>query len=223
MIRAVVFDLDDTLYLEREFAMSGYAACEEWMRGRGLSSGLAAAAAREFDARRYDRIFDRVLPALGVDPRPELIQDLIAQYRSHRPSIRLTDDAAATLPSLAKRYRLALLSDGPAITQRRKVEALQLDRWLDPIVLTDDHGGRDAWKPNVKCFRVIEEATGLSGSDLAYVADNPAKDFAGPKALGWHRIRIRRPLAIHRDVPVRPEDEVTTEISSLAELAAYLQ
>lgn len=217
MIRAVVFDLDDTLYLERDFALSGYAACEQWMRRQGMPAGLAALAASEFEAARYDRIFDRVLPALGIEPRQEIIQALIREYRSHEPAISLTPDAAAVLPKLAARYHLALLSDGPAVTQRRKVEALGVAQWLDPIVLTDDHG-REAWKPNVRCFRIIEEATGLAGDELAYVADNPAKDFAGPMKLGWHRIRIRRPEAIHRDVPTRAGDEVTVEIRSLDEL-----
>jgi putative hydrolase of the HAD superfamily len=54
-----------------------------------------------------------------------------------------------------------------------------------------------------------------------YVADNPIKDFAGPRRLGWRTVRIRRPGGLHADLP--SGDDVEQEIASLDELSERLE
>ena len=56
MASVIVFDLDDTLYLERDFVRSGFAAVDRWVSDRFAISGLlrqSLGALRGWPARRY--------------------------------------------------------------------------------------------------------------------------------------------------------------------------
>jgi putative hydrolase of the HAD superfamily len=52
------------------------------------------------------------------------------------------------------------------------------------------------------------------------VADNPAKDFAGPRSRGWRTVRVRREGSLH--AAVASGDDVDAEINGLAELDGAL-
>ena len=81
---AVVFDLDDTLFPEREFVRSGFAAVGAWMqRDRGVV-GFGAAAWRRFEAGERKRAFDEALAELEVASEPGLVEKLVSIYREHR-------------------------------------------------------------------------------------------------------------------------------------------
>ena len=80
--------------------------------------------------------------------------------------------------------------------------------------------GPGAGKPSPAGFRRIEAASGVDGAACVYVADNPAKDFAGPRALGWKTVRVRRPGGLHVDAP--SGDDVDAEIGTLDALDPLL-
>lgn len=214
-IRCVVFDIDDTLYLERDYVRSGFDAVDAVVRQRCGVDGFSGTAWSLFERGERGDIFDRALAALGVVAEAGLVAALVDAYRAHAPSIRLLDDARVCIERLHGRATLAGLTDGPPASQRAKIRALGLEAWLFPIVVTAELGP-GLGKPHPVGFRYIEEATGARGASCLYVADNPAKDFAGPRALGWRTVRIRRPGGLHVDQPSR--DDVDEEITTLAEL-----
>src|SRR5262249_46259773 len=112
-------------------------------------------------------------------------------------------DAAAALTALAADpwSELALLSDGLATTQRNKIEALGLARWIRRIVLTDEMAPhRGYWKPHPEAFRQLQ-ADARCPATCVYVADNPRKDFDAPVRLGWHSVRLRRPGGLWEHEP----------------------
>jgi putative hydrolase of the HAD superfamily len=216
----VVFDIDDTLFLERDYVASGFEAVGRLVARRLGIPDFAARARRAVAQGAGRRVFDAALAAAGQDPDPLLVQRLVEAYRRHRPAIALLPDARRCLARLAPRVRLAAVSDGPLAAQRAKVRALGLARWLDPIVLTGALG-RSRAKPSPEPFRVVERRTGVRGAALVYVADNPVKDFLGPKVLGWRTVRVRRPEGLHRDAPSGPD--VDLEISGLDDLEDALR
>jgi putative hydrolase of the HAD superfamily len=213
--RCIVFDVDDTLYLERDYARSGFAAVGALVRTRWSVPDFGDRAWRLFEAGSRGDIFDRALAECGVAGGSDVVADLVACYRAHRPEIRLHDDALACLDRLAGRVRLAGLTDGPAESQRAKVAALELPRWLSPIVITAELG-TGLGKPDPAGFRLIEEATGIGGAECLYVGDNPLKDFVAPRRLGWQTVRIRRPGGLHASRP--SGDDVDREIDTLDQL-----
>jgi len=216
MIVTVVFDIDDTLYLEREYVRSGFNAADRWLSANRGIEGLFERAWRAFAAGARGRIFDDVVAELGIGDE-SLVAELVEVYRSHRPAITLLPDARECLEMLVGRTGLACVSDGPAPSQGAKASALGLDRWLDPIVLTDELGPGFG-KPHKRGFEIVERTAPVGV--CVYVADNPHKDFAGPKELGWRTLRIRRPGGLHFEA--ESGSDVDGERPDLAGLAEEL-
>ena len=62
--------------------------------------------------------------------------------------------------------------------------------------------------------------SGAAGADCTYVADNPGKDFAGPRSRGWRTVRVRRRLSLHEAIASGPD--VDLELADLSDLATML-
>src|SRR5258706_10112675 len=179
--------------------------------------GIAAEAGALRCAGITKRLFDRALANLGIAPRPALVAALVAYYRSHRPDIRVAADAEDFLRA-DHGFAFALVTDGDQISQRRKIEALGLDRFgIDPVICTDDWG-RDYWKPHPRAFEAVAASRPNDHWAFLYVADNPAKDFVAPRALGWRTVQIDRPGAIHARTPPTPDHRADLLIYTFAEL-----
>jgi putative hydrolase of the HAD superfamily len=192
--RGVVFDLDDTLYLERDYVRSGFNHVARLV-ARSPTDSCAIADwlwSRFEDGVRGDT-FDRLLAS-----RPELatrltVAELIDAYRNHRPSISLLPGAVQLVDGLRRNgTHLGILSDGPLSSQSAKVNALRLQQWFDPILLTDSRQP-EFRKPETGGFEWIAATWDIPHEELAYLADNPSKDFVGPRRLGWRTVRIRVP------------------------------
>jgi putative hydrolase of the HAD superfamily len=220
-IHTIVFDLDDTLYLERDFVLSGFAAVDRWLqRERGVR-GFAGRAGRRFAEGERGRIFDAVLGELGLDAASAEVDRLVAVYREHEPEIALLPDAAEALAWAGTSFQLALITDGYAAVQRRKIRALALEACIPCRVVTDDWG-REFWKPSPAPYRrVMEHFPGLP-EGYVYVGDNPRKDFLAPRALGWRTVRVRRPGGEHAGYSATAEENAEREIASLRELETFL-
>ena len=224
-IRAAVFDLDDTLYPEREYVRSGY---------RFVASRLAASRPgdrgaaeylhwlwQRFLAGRAERAFDALSEHFELGLSPEEIGDLVTAFRGHSPRIRPWRDMADLVERLQEDLRLGLLSDGYLPTQRLKLDALGLAGFFEVAVFTEELG-RECWKPSPAGFEMAAERLGAPHERCAYVADNPAKDFIAPNALGWRTIQLRRAAQVHADTPAPEGGEPHYVAHSAADVRAAL-
>jgi len=217
MTTTIVFDLDDTLYRERDYVRSGIRAVDIWVQWRLGVPGFGTTAIRLWNEGRRTKLFDATLAELGVTVDPATIAAMVAVYRDHVPRIRLASDARAFLTH-DHGFGLALITDGPGIAQRRKVAALDLSSYaFDPIVYTDDWGAA-FWKPHRRAFEAVEAAYRGRSERFVYVADNPAKDFLAPRALGWATVQIDRADAVHSRIPPSPQHRAAVHIRSLHDL-----
>lgn len=197
----VVFDIDDTLYLERDYVCSGFHAVGAWaQRWLGIDD-FEAACQGEFESGRRATIFNQALAVFGIDATAELISGLVELYRTHEPCIRLAPDASQMLAEIRGRYPAAIVSDGPLASQSRKADALGLREIASPIILTEVFG-QQFRKPHTRAFEAV--AAHVRARRYVYVADNPAKDFIAPHRLGWTTIRVRRPEGLHYSVESSP-------------------
>ncbi|WP_159108077.1 HAD family hydrolase [Novosphingobium sp. MBES04] len=194
--RVLVLDLDDTLYLERDFAFSGFAALEPLVFQRTGQKGFARACRTLFEAGLRGTIFNQALAELDAAGEEELIRELVGAYRAHDPQIALAADAARFL-ARAPCASSALISDGPAGMQRSKVRALGLEERLGRIVLTGELGP-GCGKPHPLGYALVEEWSQRPPEAHVYIADNAAKDFLEPRRRGWTTIQILRPERVHR-------------------------
>lgn len=162
----IAFDLDDTIFPEIDYVRSAY---REIARRYGVHMLPAMTAAP--DARAA---FD----STGIP-----IDELLAIYRDHHPLISLPWRSLWTLSALAVAgHTLALVTDGRAGTQGRKISALGLSRFIGPEN-TYISGVTGHPKVDGHAFRSLMAR--YPGQRYMYVGDNPAKDFAAPRSAGW--------------------------------------
>jgi putative hydrolase of the HAD superfamily len=198
-VKLVVFDVDDTLYLERDYVRSGFMSVADLLSQEfGIWDFQEEAWAAFLRGQRGD-IFDTALRTLTGEASRSLVELCVDVYRTHRPDIALLSDASSFLTWCRPRFGTAVVTDGPRSSQRAKVLALGLESRIDRIVVTDEMGAGWA-KPSVKSFKLLEQEFGYSGSECVYMGDNPVKDFVGPVELGWSTVRVRRRNGIHEDV-----------------------
>lgn len=214
-VDAVVLDIDDTLYLERDYVRSGFNAVGAWAKNQFGLEDFAARAWAAFEAGNRGHIFDDVLTSYGRQYPRSVVDEMIDRYRIHDPVIDLAPDVQVALDSWNGVLALAAITDGPLASQKAKSRALALDTWIQHIIFTAELGAGKG-KPHRAAFELVQNRSGAEGSRCVYIADNPAKDFIAPKNLGWRTIRIRRPLGLHAEVPSGPD--VDCEITSFDQL-----
>ncbi len=181
-IRNWIFDLDDTLYAEREY----------------VRSALNFVGAEV--ERRYDKTeFLALLLTLSQQRHPNPISQAWTQFalpeaerpsmivamRAHTPLITLSDSARAVLMLLRRQARpYAIVTDGRSLTQRAKIAALGCDDAA--FVSISEEVGLSKLDP----ARFAAVADALPPGLCCYVGDNPEKDFFAPKLLGWKTVML---------------------------------
>jgi putative hydrolase of the HAD superfamily len=220
-IRAILFDLDDTLYFERDYVRSGFSAVAEELANRGVGKPEEVCQLLEqtFYGEGRERVLDKLADRLAF-PR-EWVPQLVQCYRSHAPRLTLPDDVRQMLGRLRRaQYRLGCITDGWKEVQRAKIKALGIAPLLDAVVITDDYG-RDKWKPSPFPFVTCCQALEVRPEEAVYVGDNPERDMCGARAAGITSVRVRHPDGYFCGAncgPNVPDYEITT----LAELEPLL-
>jgi putative hydrolase of the HAD superfamily len=221
MIKIIVFDVDDTLFPEREFVRSGFQAVGEWILNKYAVPGFFEVAWKFFAQGNRGKIFNLVLAEIGIEDDPQIIQELIQIYRKHKPQISLYSDARWAIDYFKGHKKLGAITDGYLTTQRNKVEALRIANSFDTIIYSDEYG-RENWKPSPVPYLKVMELTGFQGSECVYVGDNPHKDFVTAKKLSWRTVQIDRQNGEYSKTPAAPGYEADRTILSLTELETML-
>lgn len=181
-IKGVIFDLDDTLYSEKEYVKSGYKAVSDYL-GVGYEDQLW----KYFEEGKP--AIDELLKVIGREREKEKV---LAVYRSNTPNIHLYDGVINLLQDLrSKGLKVGIITDGRPEGQRNKLEALRLKELVDDIIITDELGGTQFRKPCDIAFRIIQTRWKLPATQIIYVGDNPAKDFQAPQQLGMKTVWFR--------------------------------
>lgn len=174
-LKGVIFDLDDTLYSEKEYVRSGFQAVSDYLGG-GYDKSLWASFIKGEPA------IDALAEKLNRQNEKEV---WLSIYRNHKPDIRLRDGAFDMMKQLKEKgFKLGIITDGRSEGQRNKIRALGIANLFDDIIITDELGGVQFRKPCDIAFRILQNKWRLPASQIAYVGDNPVKDFQGPQQLG---------------------------------------
>ncbi len=182
-------DLDDTLYLERDYVLSGFRAVADHLAAQFAQEPEPLFKAMEeiLDREGRGRIFDRVLDQFGISTDQQPVADLVDLYRGHRPRIACFPGVDTLLAHLRTRLALAVVTDGLPAVQRAKVAALGLEAQVDVISYC---WAVDAPKPEIGGYVAALDALGASAQGCAVVGDNPAHDGVAARQLGVPFIRV---------------------------------
>ena len=201
MIKAVLFDLDDTLFDHRGCARDALAAVQQsHERLREMPFATLEHAHAGFleelhaevmlgrlplETARVER-FRRLLEAAGTPPEPGMAAAAAAIYRdTYRAARRGMSGAAALLAAIAARARIAVVSNNLLEEQQDKLRTCGLDRFVDVLVVSEEAG---VSKPNPVIFRITLDRLNVSSDEAVMVGDSWNADVAGARAVGIRAI-----------------------------------
>ncbi|MEO8481945.1 MAG: HAD family hydrolase [Acidobacteriota bacterium] len=187
--RAVVFDLDDTLYPYRRFRVSGFLAVARHLEvTRGLDSRLGfAALVGATHSRRRGQELQACIEQHDLPPTD--LPELLDVFRHHEPSLRLARSTTRVLARLRiDGWRVGVVTNGQPTIQARKIQALGLDAHVDAIVFAMACG-RGAGKPEPEPFAAIAAQLDVPPSQTVFVGDDERCDIEGSRAAGMIAVR----------------------------------
>ncbi|KPH75933.1 HAD family hydrolase [Oceanobacillus caeni] len=219
MIKAVIFDLDDTLVPEEQYVKSGYYHIARILEKKLNYSkeNLYNLLIRLFKS-SPQKVFNRLYETLGISYKEADILNLVEEYRNHYPSINYFEDVIDCIEDLKKNnIKLGIITDGYRNSQYQKIRAIKANEQFHHIIVTDDLG-REYWKPHPKPFEMMKEKLNVRFNEMVYIGDNPEKDFYIKSTYPIKTIRIFRDNGVHKNKPYFNSTKEDYKINNLTEL-----
>jgi putative hydrolase of the HAD superfamily len=211
-VRAVLFDLDDTL-LDRRATVDHYLA--QFTKRRGFSPDVAASYLERFHS----------LDGAGYTPRRIVFDALGAEFAGAGDADELIADweanawnrcvyVAGAVELLqwcrSAGLRTAIVTNGRARFQRPKIDRLGVAEHVDVTVVSGEEGMH---KPDPELFRRAAERLAVAPNECLFVGDNAQNDVAGAIAAGMHAVWFERYLPWPEEI-ARPTHSIA-ELRSL--------
>lgn len=187
--RAVVFDLDDTLYPYRRFKLSGFLAVARHLSARaGLDVRLGFAALASA-ARGRDRGHELQACLAQHDLPADWLPELVDVLRYHEPSLKLPLSSRRTLRALREDgWRVGVLTNGLRSLQAAKVAALGLAPLVDVVGYATAIGSGQG-KPDPEVFAWMARTLAVPAARVVFVGDDEHCDVRGAAAAGMVPVR----------------------------------
>ena len=191
--KSVFFDADDTLF---DYPRAERAAMRACLGAFGIRIGLPVFVAsyrrhnlalwQAFERGETDQAALRVerfrrvaaefaLPDLPLDRMSTFYLDAL----SRQP--HLYSGALTTVRTLAKKYPLALVTNGIASVQRRRFGASPITRYFRSVIISEELG---IAKPDPRIFDPALREVGVEAADVLYVGDSVTSDMAAARNAG---------------------------------------
>jgi len=221
MIKAILFDLDNTLADFLAFKTVSSRAAIHAMVDAGLDMDKVVAYRELFAMYKEvgiedQRIFNKFLDRHAQKPYNKLLAAGIIAYRKVKAGHLTTYvGVERTLLKLKEQgITLGVVSDAPQIQPWLRIEELGLREYFDVVVGFDD---TKVHKPHEMPFRIAIERLGLKPEEVLFLGDNPARDIKGAQAIGMK-------TALAKYGQVFPDDGVKAdyEIKKFDELLGIL-
>ena len=226
MLKAILFDMDDTLFDHRHSMLTGLRALQskydcfgrltlgefEKEHNRlmnevhldGILEGLMTL--DEGRALRFRRAFE----LYGVNANEELSYEAAMTYREYYVSAnRLVPGADKLLRKLKKDYKIGIVTNNMIDEQVRKLKANNIEHLVDVMVTSEE---LKITKPNPLIFEEVLKRLGSTPDETLMIGDSWDSDIVGASNLGMKCIWVN----VYDEVC--PDSELATEIKSLEEV-----
>lgn len=198
MMKAVVFDVDDTLY---DLSAPFKEAFAEVFPGEKIDVEGAFLASRRYSDSVYGKSlsgeismeemyiyrFENAFRDYGIIIDAQKALEFQAVYEQRQQKIRMTEQMTGLLEKLKEKVVLGIITNGPAQHQWDKVNALGVEKWIpkEHIFISGELG---VAKPDREIFDVAAKRLGAAGKELCYVGDSYENDMTGAEAAGWETV-----------------------------------
>lgn len=167
--------------------------------------------------------FERTLLALGLEPAEAAAsaREMAARHMDTLArAVVCPPDRVALLAALAKRHRLALLSNfDSGATARRVLDEAGLSPLLEVVVISEEEGLR---KPSRELFDRTCARLALAPSECLYVGDTLVEDIEGSTAAGLSAVWIRS-ASVRAGQAEDPESPALGTLEDVRELPVWLE
>lgn len=220
MIKAIAFDLDNTLIDFGTFKKETAKAAAKAMVAHGLNADEQDVYAKiwnTYDSKgiEYQKTFSDVLLGYGLEENVfERIQQaaITAYLKTKFEVLRPYHDVKWILMKLkAKGLILGIITDAPRNKAWQRLVITGLDSSFDLVITHDD---TMATKPNPTPFNLFLKKTSLKSEDVLFVGDNPERDVKGAKAVGMKTALAEYGWHLNKD----SKEEPNFRIKSILEL-----
>lgn len=199
MLRAVIFDLDDTLV---DHTSAADEAAVSWALALGVDDPHPSARWAEVTAVHYPRYQRRELTL--AEQRRQRVRDFLERYLDdatadahftdylarYEAAWRAFDDAAPALRRVrAAGLGVGVLTNGDATQQRAKAERVGLTSEIDVLVASSELA---AGKPDAGAFLHTTRLLGVAPGDALMVGDSLTDDVHGAIAAGLQAVLLDR-------------------------------
>ena len=205
MIRAVGFDLDDTILDHRGAATVGIAAllqAQGWTSERIPDLGNVWERLERTHFTRYvtgeltivgqrrERMRD-LLAMIEIELSEPELEDLFVEFLKHyAKSWAVFDDVLPTLEELRRLgLPMAVLTNGLQEQQEAKLSHLGISKMFDSVLAI---GTLTAPKPDPRAYLELVSAFGVEPEEVVYIGDEPHWDALAATKVGLHGIWLNR-------------------------------
>ncbi|HEY4200932.1 MAG TPA: HAD family hydrolase [Devosiaceae bacterium] len=186
MIKAVLFDLDETLLVRGE-AIKAFISAQYNRHAKALAGIDPEQYRSRFLALELDTIsnkgtvYKRLVDELGITGISA--EALLADYRAIYPSFAtLSMGARETLIALRDRgLKTGIITNGGAVVQNGKLDSTGLASLVDVVLISETEGME---KPDRRLFERAVEQLGVTPAETVFVGDNAEVDIVGARDAG---------------------------------------
>jgi 2-haloalkanoic acid dehalogenase type II len=181
MYRAILFDLDDTLYDLRSYWRDRLRLAVDVVLAREPRFDREALVQLAIAERVYMEHWPDFMRRQGVVDETLIAEAHDIYRRGWFEQLALYDDTTHTLETLHPRYKLGLVTNGPSRIQQSKIERFRLADYFDVLIVSEDVG---VAKPDPAIFKLALERMRIDPAEALFVGDSPEHDLRGAEAAG---------------------------------------
>ena len=188
MIKAVLFDLDNTLIDFMRMKHASVDAALNAMLGSGLNMTKAAASKKLYEIYWKEgiedqKIFQKFIKQVKGTLDYKLLSAGIVAYRKAQAGV--LEPYAQVMPTLIKLrekgLKLAIVTDAPKLRAWIRLTEMRLDPFFDVVVAYED---TEKKKPDKAPFLAATKQLKVEPEQCMMVGDWPERDIKGAKLLG---------------------------------------
>lgn len=226
MIKAILFDLDNTLIDFWKMKKKSCEAAIDSMISAGLKMERKKAIKMLFELYKkygieYQKIFEKFLEKSSGKVNYKILSHGIIAYRKTKGTyIYPYPKTIPTLIELKKKYKLAIISDAPRINAWMRIVELNIDDFFDVVITAADVRKQ---KNNAAPFRAALKELKVKPDEAIMVGDRIKRDIITAKDLGIKTCYARYGRYAEEKPALRGKSSADFEIDEIKDLLKVLE
>ena len=197
-IKAIFFDLDDTLYDRSQYELEAYTYIDQNLynkykvnKNKIYKSLIKVKNIYEYN---YRNLFADTSNLISIPEKKKIfVKDCLKYYRKFKPNrLKLYPGTINVLNKLKKNnFFLGIITNGNVNKQRIKIKTLRLKNYFQHIIYTRKFGKKNE-KPSSYSFKYALKKLNIKSDQMIYIGDNPKIDYTASVRANINFLRIKK-------------------------------